>query len=31
MVYRAFRNVLFLAALALPATAALPQEHVHRA
>ncbi|MBL4719349.1 MAG: septal ring lytic transglycosylase RlpA family protein [Erythrobacter sp.] len=31
MVYRAFRNVLFLAALALPATAALPQEHVHPA
>ena len=29
MANRAFRSLLFSAALALPATAALPQEHVH--
>ena len=31
MAIRAFRNMLFCAALTLPATAALPQEHVHAA
>lgn len=31
MANRAFRSMLFLSALALPATAAQPQEHVHTA